>query len=84
MKSDLNGVLHKSILKYGRILELCTYEFNAGEALKSVNFAEFVQLDVASLVSSFNDDFERTYPVLLNKKNIVAEKFHEILRDKSM
>lgn len=34
-------------------------------------------------MSSFNDDFERSYPVLLNKKQIVAEKFHEILRDKS-
>lgn len=42
LKSDLNGVLHKSVLKYGRILELCTYDFNAGDVLKSVNFAEFV------------------------------------------
>jgi hypothetical protein len=43
LKNDLNGILHKSALKYARILSLCTYEFDAsGEALKSINFAEYV------------------------------------------
>lgn len=72
LKNDLNAVLHKSLLKYGRILELCTYDFERGDALKSVNFAEFVQLDVAGIVQAFHDDFERSYPVLLNKKQIVT------------
>ncbi|KAL4438262.1 hypothetical protein ABPG74_009685 [Tetrahymena malaccensis] len=83
LKSDLNTILNKSILKCGKILEACTYFFENGEGLKTINFADYIQLDVASLISQYSDEFDRTYPVLLNKKQIVTEKFHDILKDKS-
>ncbi|KAL4485472.1 hypothetical protein ABPG72_008340 [Tetrahymena utriculariae] len=83
LKSDLNTILNKSILKCGKILEACTYFYENGEGLKTINFADYIQLDVASLISQYSEEFDRTYPVLLNKKQIVTEKFHDILKDKS-
>jgi len=68
LKCDFNTVLHRSLLRYAKILEICTYNFDNGESLKALNFADFVQLDIASLVASFSEELDRTYPVLLSKK----------------
>jgi len=42
LKCDFNTVLHRSLLRYAKILEICTYNFDNGESLKALNFADFV------------------------------------------
>ncbi|EGR31853.1 hypothetical protein IMG5_100750, partial [Ichthyophthirius multifiliis] len=70
IKSDFSNVVSKSMLDYNKILyHICVKDPN-----EAVNFADFIHLDIPSL--------QTQNTVIVYKKSMISNKFHDIVNEK--